>query len=77
QGHLFGRGNQPFSPAVIRAVGLDNITVIAAKSKIAALEGRPLLVDTNDPDLDRALLGYRAIITGYEDEILYRVAGAG
>jgi predicted polyphosphate/ATP-dependent NAD kinase len=74
QGNLFGRGNQQFSPEVIRAVGLDNIVIVAAKSKIAALEGRPLLVDTNDPELDRALCGWRSVITGYEDRILYRVA---
>jgi predicted polyphosphate/ATP-dependent NAD kinase len=74
QGNLFGRGNQQFSPEVIRAVGLDNIVIVAAKSKIAALEGRPLLVDTNDPELDRALCGWRTVITGYEDRILYRVA---
>jgi predicted polyphosphate/ATP-dependent NAD kinase len=75
QGHLLGRGNQQLSPAVLRAVGSEHITVIAAKSKIAALEGRPLLVDTNDPELDRELAGYRPVITGYDDAILYRVAG--
>ena len=74
QGHIFGRGNQQFSPAVIRAVGLDNIILVAAKSKIAALEGRPLLVDTNDHELDQALSGYHTIVTGYDDHILYRVA---
>ena len=73
QGHIFGRGNQQFSPAVIRAVGLDNITVVAAKSKISGLEGRPLFVDTNDPGLDRALSGYRQVLTGYDDHVLYRV----
>lgn len=74
QGHVFGRGNQQFSPRVIRQVGLDNIILVAAKSKIAALEGRPLLVDTNDPALDRELCGWRSVITGYDDRILYRVA---
>lgn len=74
QGHLFGRGNQQFSPAVIRAVGVDNIIVVAAKAKITALEGRPLLVDTNDPALDQMLCGYRVINTGYDDYVLYRVA---
>ena len=76
QGHIFGRGNQHISAAVIRRVGLDNIVVVAAKSKIAALDGRPLLVDTNDPLLDSELAGYRRVLTGYEDEILYRVAGS-
>jgi predicted polyphosphate/ATP-dependent NAD kinase len=74
QGHLFGRGNQQFSPAVIRAVGLDNLIVVAAKTKLTALEGRPLLVDTNDTALDQALCGYRRINTGYDDYVLYRVA---
>lgn len=74
QGHVFGRGNQQFSPAVIRAVGLGNITIIAAKSKISALEGRPLLVDTNDPQLDEELSGYHSIVTGYDDHIIYRVS---
>ena len=74
QGHIFGRGNQQFSPAVIRTVGLGNIRVLAAKSKISSLQGRPLLVDTNDPQLDAQLCGYREIITGYDDRILYPVA---
>jgi predicted polyphosphate/ATP-dependent NAD kinase len=74
QGHFFGRGNQQFSPAVIRAVGLDNILVVAGKGKIRGLEGRPLLVDTNDPELDAALCGYRRVLTGYHDEIYYPVA---
>lgn len=74
QGHIFGRGNQQFSPEVIRRVGLGNVTVVAAKSKIAALEGRPLLVDTDDPALDRELCGWHTVVTGYEDRIFYRVA---
>ncbi len=74
QGHLFGRGNQQFSPAVIRAVGLGNILIVAAKSKITGLEGRPLLVDTNDVALDLALCGLHTITTGYADQVLYRVS---
>ena len=74
QGHILGRGNQQLSPAVIREVGVDNIVVVAGKGKIAALAGRPLLVDTNDPELDRELAGYRRVLTGYQDAILYPVA---
>lgn len=77
QGNIFGRGNQQFSPAVIRRVGLGNILIVAAKSKITALEGRPLLVDTNDPALDAQLCGWHTVITGYDDRILYRVATRG
>ena len=74
QGHVFGRGNQQFSPAVIRAVGTENICIVAAKSKIAGLDQRPLLVDTNDRELDLALVGYHRVVTGYRDQILYRLA---
>ncbi len=74
QGNVFGRGNQQFSPDVIRKVGCDNVLVVAAKSKITALEGRPLLVDTNDPLLDKQLSGWHTIVTGYDDRILYRIA---
>jgi predicted polyphosphate/ATP-dependent NAD kinase len=74
QGNVFGRGNQQFSPEVIRKVGVDNVLIVAAKSKITALEGRPLLVDTNDPELDKQLSGWHPIITGYDDRILYRIA---
>ncbi len=74
QGHVFGRGNQQISPEVIRRVGLECIDIVAAKSKIAALQGRPLLLDTNDPELDRELTGYRPVITGYQNQVLYRLA---
>ena len=40
---------------------------------LAELAGRPLLGDSNDPALDRELSGYREIITGYDDRILYPV----
>jgi predicted polyphosphate/ATP-dependent NAD kinase len=75
QGHILGRGNQQMSPAVIRRVGRENLRVIATKTKIAELEGRPLLVDTNDPELDRSLSGFISVITGYRDAIMYPIAG--
>ena len=71
QGHLLGRGNQQLTPEVIRLVGRDNLIVIATKTKITELNGRPLLVDSNDPVLDRALSGYIPVITGYRDKVLY------
>lgn len=74
QGHIFGRGNQQLSPAVIKAVGQHNIWLLATKTKLNSLQGRPLRVDTNDPELDRQLSGLMRVITGYQDEVLVRVA---
>jgi len=74
QGHIFGRGNQQLSPRVIRAIGIDNIFIVATKAKLTALSSRPLIADTGDSELDIALSGYLPVITGYKDQVLYPVA---
>ena len=74
QGHIFGRGNQQLSPRVIRAIGKENIMIIATKTKLNALQSRPLIADTGDSDLDIELSGYLPVITGYNDQVLYPVA---
>ncbi len=73
QGHIFGRGNQQLSPAVIRAIGRDNILLLATKTKLQQLEGRPLLADTGDNELDRQLQGLIPVLTGYNDYVMYRL----
>ena len=73
QGHVFGRGNQQLSPAVIRAIGRENIILIASKTKLQQLEGRPLLADTGDSELDKQLTGLIAVLTGYNDYVMYRL----
>ena len=73
QGHIFGRGNQQLSPRVIRAIGKDNIMIIATKAKLNALQARPLIADTGDSELDMELSGYLPVITGYNDQVLYPV----
>jgi predicted polyphosphate/ATP-dependent NAD kinase len=68
QGFIFGRGNQQISSKVIRQVGLENIIVVATKSKLDRLKS--LRVDTGDPELDkqfrddgiRVIVDYKAII---------------
>jgi len=73
QGHIFGRGNQQLSPAFLRRLGREQWHIVATRSKLLTLEGRPLQVDTGDPALDRALSGFRPVITGFEDEVVYAV----
>ena len=70
---MFGRGNQQISARVLAAVALEQLQIVATKTKISALQGRPLLVDTGDEAMDKALSGYRRVITGYHDHILYPV----
>jgi len=74
QGYLLGRGNQQISPSVIMSAGgKKSIIIVATQQKILNLEGKPLLVDTNDPLLDRQLSGWYKIITGYRERWMYRV----
>jgi predicted polyphosphate/ATP-dependent NAD kinase len=73
QGHIFGRGNQQISPAVMRAAGPGNVIVIATQTKLLSLEGRPLLVDTGDPALDEQLSGYVKVVTALGERTMYKV----
>lgn len=73
QGFLLGRGNQQLSAAVLRAIGPDPLLVVAPEQKLIDLHGRPLLVDTGDPDLDARLAGHVRIITGVGTRSLYAV----
>ncbi len=72
-GFLFGRGNQQISPRVLGQVGSDNIIIVAARTKVEALNPRRLLVDTGDEKLDQALRGYRRVLTGYREEMVVKV----
>lgn len=73
QGHIFGRGNQQLSPTVLRQIGLDNIWVVAAASKIYSLPDQSLYVDTGDETLDAQLRGYRQVIVGWQEALVCRV----
>lgn len=79
QGHIFGRGNQQLSPRIIRFIveqagGKENITIIATKTKLTALNNKPLVCDTGDHALDQLLSGFMPITTGYKDQVLYPVS---
>ena len=78
QGFLFGRGNQQISGRVVRAVGIQNVIVVATPGKLASLGGRPFLVDTDDEELNRTLAGFIAVTTGDRQEAIYAVGhGSG
>jgi predicted polyphosphate/ATP-dependent NAD kinase len=76
QGFLFGRGNQQISAAFLRQLHWPaDVTIVGTRTKLASLEQQPLLLDTGDVELDLALCGLVEIVTGFEDRLLYRLAG--
>jgi len=76
QGHIFGRGNQQLSAAVVDRVGPENVMVVASQTKLLSLCGRPLLVDSGDPLLDERFSGYLQVVTDFGRRTMYKVAGA-
>ena len=76
QGHIFGRGNQQLSAAVVDRVGPENVMVVASQTKLLSLCGRPLLVDSGDPALDERFSGYLQVVTDFGRRTMYKVAGA-
>lgn len=76
QGYLLGRGNQQISPDVLRLVGVESVIVIATPEKLNRLTTRPLLVDTGDADVDRALTGHVRVVCGPDDLRVIRVSSA-
>ena len=73
QGFVLGRGNQQISPTVIAAVGVRQVTIISTPSKIFALQGKPLVVDTGDVHIDAELAGMHRVITGASETMIYPV----
>lgn len=74
QGYVFGRGNQQISAGVIRAVGRDNIIVVATQHKLASIEGGRLLADTGDRTLDEELQGYIRVRSGPGQSAIVRLS---
>ncbi|MCF6465262.1 ATP-NAD kinase family protein [Clostridium sp. Cult2] len=75
QGYIFGRGNQQISGDVIKKVGKENIIIIASKQKLMSLNGRPLMVDTGDDEINNMFNGYMKVRTSYTEEAIHMVKG--
>ncbi len=75
QGYIFGRGNQQISADVITKVGKNNIIIVASKNKILSLEGRPLLIDTGNDEVNALFKGYMKVLTSYYVESVEKVKG--
>lgn len=73
QGYIFGRGNQQLSHRVLRRIGKSNLIVVATESKILALDGKPLLVDTGDGEVNQQFSGYVKVITALNRFTAYPV----
>ena len=58
---------------VVRKVGKESIIVAATTSKLHALLGKPLRVDTGDQKLNNELSGYIQVTTGYKQNHLVNV----
>lgn len=76
QGHVLGRGNQQLGPQLLRRIPRERLLVVATRSKLKALDGRPLWVDSGDPVLDQSFSGYLPVLTGYDEWTLYPVGCA-
>ena len=73
QGYVLGRGNQQLTPAVIRAIGKDNIIVLCTRTKLASLPERRLLVDIDDTQLNSEMRGYWRVVVGYREFAMVEV----
>jgi predicted polyphosphate/ATP-dependent NAD kinase len=74
QGFIFGRGNQQISAPAIRAIGRDNVILLASQRKIMGLGERLLRADTGDPAVDAMLAGYMRVRIAPGRSTLLRVA---
>lgn len=73
QGFVFGRGNQQIGPEIIRRAGTDRITIVASAGKLAVLPEPLLRIDSGDPELDRAMRGYRRVRVGSGQSMMMRM----
>ena len=61
QGFLLGRGNQQFSPDVIRRVGVENILTVSTRAKMDEIDR--LIIYTGDRELDERFPKFLKVLT--------------
>lgn len=72
QGALIGRGNLELSSAVLAELPREDLWVVATRTKLASLDGRPLIVDSGSPNVDRRFSGLIEVIAGFDDQLYVR-----
>jgi len=74
QGFVLGRGNLQLSPDVIRAIGPQNMVIVATPAKLARTPA--LRFDTGEAALDRELArnGHVFVTTGYRRRRVVKTA---
>lgn len=76
QGFVLGRGNQQLSPGFLASLDPRALHVVSSRTKLGSLNGRALLVDSGDGEVDTRFSGVRPVISGYQDRLLYLVKSA-
>lgn len=72
QGIVLGRGNQQLN-RVLDRLRPEDLIVVCSPEKLAALGGRPLIVDAPTPALNAKFAGPHRILTGATDEAIYPI----
>ena len=73
QGAILGRGTQVVTPYVIRAIGRENIIIVATPHKLS--QTPRLFIDTGDSDLDREFGDTIQVVSGYRVARRVRIRG--
>jgi predicted polyphosphate/ATP-dependent NAD kinase len=74
QGFLLGRGNQQLSPRVLDRIGAENVVILAAASKVSALDPPVLRVDVGDDAPAPVVSGYHRVHTAPGRSIVLKVS---
>ena len=74
QGFLIGRGNQQIGPRTLARAGRGGLIILATEDKLASLSQPRLWVDSGDPELDAAMVGYVRVNTARGRQTMMRLS---